>query len=285
MERTTVGLLHPGEMGGAVGACARAGGARVLWVSEGRSASTRARADAAGLEDAKTLAGLLAASEFVLSVCPPDRALEVARAVAARRFAGVYVDANAVAPATARQIGAIVAQAGATFVDGGIVGSPPRGPQLARLYLSGREAARVASLFESGNLEPIALNEDPGAASALKMAYAAYTKGSSALLIAIRAFAAREGVGDALLREWDRSQSGVAAGSDQAARANARKAWRFVGEMGEIAASFEEAGLPGGFHQAAAEIYRRLEGYKDTPTPPPVAEVIASINGCKTALR
>ncbi|OGA70863.1 MAG: hypothetical protein A3G81_10965 [Betaproteobacteria bacterium RIFCSPLOWO2_12_FULL_65_14] len=282
MERTAVGLLHPGEMGGAVGACARAGGARVLWVSEGRSASTRRRADEAGLEDAKTLAGLLAASEFVLSVCPPDRALEVARTVAAHRFAGVYVDANAVAPATARQIGATVEQAGATFVDGGIVGSPPHGPGLARLYLSGREAARVAKLFGSGNLEPIALNEHHGAASALKMAYAAYTKGGSALLIAIRAFAAREEVDDALLREWERSQSGVAARSEQAARANARKAWRFVGEMGEIAASFEDAGLPGGFHRAAAEIYRRLEGYKDTPSPPPVAEVIASLNAKKT---
>ena len=277
MGSTTVGLLYPGEMGSAVGACARAGGARVLWVGEGRSERTRKRADAAGLEDAKTLAALVAASEVILSICPPRFAVDVARAVAARRFAGLYMDGNAVAPATARQIGAIVEQAGAAFVDGGIVGQPPQGSATARLFLSGREAARVADLFGFGNLEAIALNDSPGAASALKMAYAAYSKGSSALLIAIRALAVREGVDEALLREWERSQPGLSVRSEQAVKANARKAWRFVEEMEEIAASFEDAGLPGGFHQAAAEIYRRMERYKDTAAPPSVAEVIASL--------
>ncbi|OGA09996.1 MAG: hypothetical protein A3H33_14920 [Betaproteobacteria bacterium RIFCSPLOWO2_02_FULL_65_20] len=277
MGRVTVGLLHPGQMGSAVGACALAGGARVLWASEARSAGTRGRAGAAGLEDADTLAALVAASDVILSVCPPHLALDVASAVAAHRFAGVYVDANAVAPATARRICAIVEQAGAAFVDGGIVGPPPHAPGAARLYLCGREAGRVADLFQSGNLEAIALNGGPGAASALKMAYAAYTKGSTALLMAIRALAAREGVDEALLGEWDRSQPGLSARSEQGMRNSARKAWRFVGEMEEIAASFEDAGLPGGFHLAAAEIYRRLESYKDTSATPSVADVVASL--------
>lgn len=277
MGSTTVGLLYPGEMGSAVGACARARGPRVLWVGEGRSERTHARADAAGFEDAKTLAALVAASEVILSICPPRFAVDVARAVAAHHFAGLYMDANAVAPATARQIGAIVGQAGAAFVDGGIVGQPPHAPGMARLFLSGREARRVANLFESGNLEAITLNDSPGAASALKMAYAAYSKGSSALLIAIRALAVREGVDAALLGEWERSQPGLPARSEQAVRNNARKAWRFVEEMEEIAASFMDAGLPGGFHQAAAEIYRRMEGYKDTAAPPSMAEVVASL--------
>lgn len=277
MRSTTVGLLHPGEMGSAVGACARASGARVLWAGGGRSERTRERADAAGLEDAKTLAALVAASEVILSICPPRFAVDVARTVAAHGFAGLYMDANAVAPATARQIGAIVEQAGAAFVDGGIVGQPPHGQGTARLYLSGREAGRVANLFGSGNLEAITLNERPGAASALKMAYAAYSKGSSALLIAIRALAVREGVDEALLGEWERSQPGLPARSEQAVKNNARKAWRYVEEMEEIAASFEDAGLPGGFHQAAAEIYRRMERYKDTATPPSVTEVVASL--------
>jgi len=276
MGSTTVGLLYPGEMGSAVGACARACGARVLWVGEGRSERTRERADAAGIEDAKTLAALVAASEVILSICPPRFAVDVARAVAAHRFAGLYMDANAVAPATARQIGAIVEQAGAAFVDGGIVGQPPRAQGTARLYLSGHEARRVANLFASGNLEAITLNERPGAASALKMAYAAYSKGSSALLIAIRALAVREGVDEALLGEWERSQPGLSARSEQAVKNNARKAWRYVEEMEEIAASFVEAGLPGGFHQAAAEIYRRMERYKDTAIPPSVAEVVTA---------
>ena len=277
MGSTMVGLLHPGEMGSAIGARARASGARVLWVGEGRSERTRERADAAGLEDAKTLAALVAASEVILSICPPRFAVDVARAVAAHRFVGLYMDGNAVAPATARQIGAIVEKAGAAFVDGGIVGQPPHATGKARLFLSGREARRVANLFESGNLKAMVLNERPGAASALKMAYAAYSKGSSALLMAIRALAALEGVDEALLLEWERSQPDLPARSEQAVRNNARKAWRFVEEMEEIAASFENAGLPGGFHQAAAEIYRRMERYKDTAAPPSMAEVVTSL--------
>jgi len=265
---TTVGLLHPGDMGSMVGACAVAAGARVVWASDGRSADTRARAVAAGLEDVGRVDAVVAGSDVILSVCPPHAALDLARAVAARRFSGLFVDANAVAPATARAIGAAVEAGGATFVDGGLIGPPPRAAGSTRLYLSGREAKRAVALFESSALEAIAVNDSPGAASALKMAYAAYTKGSSALLMAIRALAAREGVDDALLGEWRRSQPELPKRSEAAARDNARKAWRFVGEMEEIAATFAGAGLPDGFHRAAGEIYRRLAPYKDTAEPP-----------------
>jgi 3-hydroxyisobutyrate dehydrogenase-like beta-hydroxyacid dehydrogenase len=270
----TIGVLHPGDMGGVVGACARAAGQRVRWASAGRSAGTRARAAAAGLEDADTLAALLAASDVVLSICPPDAAVDLAREVAAQRFAGLYVDGNAVAPATAREVGAIVERGGATFVDGGLIGPPPRSAGTTRLYLSGREAKRVAALFEGSALEAIAISDAPGAASALKMVYAAVTKGTSALLMAVRALAASEGVDEALLGEWARSQPDLPKRSEAAARDNARKAWRFVGEMDEIAATFEAAGLPGGFHQAAAEIYRRLAGYKDAAAPPTMADLV-----------
>lgn len=274
---TTIGILHPGDMGSVVGACAVAAGARVLWASEGRSAGSRERAAAAGLEDARTVAAVVAASDVIVSVCPPHAAIEVARDVAGRRFAGLYVDANAVAPGTAREIGAIVEADGATFVDGGLIGPPPRNAGSTRLYLSGREAKRAAALFESSALEAIAIGDGPGAASALKMTYAAYTKGSSALLMAIRALAASEGVDDALLAEWRRSQPDLPKRSEAAARDNARKAWRFVGEMEEIAAAFAAAGLPGGFHEAAAEIYARLADYKDAATPPSMADLVAPL--------
>jgi hypothetical protein len=118
------------------------------------------------------------------------------------------------------------------------------------------------------------VNDVPGAASALKMAYAAVTKGTSALLLAVRALAASEGVDEALLAEWGRSQPELPKRSESAARDSARKAWRFVGEMDEIAAAFEAAGLPGGFHQAAGEIYQRLAGYKDVAAPPAMAELV-----------
>ena len=270
---TTIGVLHPGEMGSAVGASARAGGVRVLWASEGRSSATQERARAGGLEDVGTVARLAADSPVILSVCPPASAMDVARQVAALGFRGTYIDANAVAPDTTRKIGDLVTAAGATFVDGGIIGPAPRRPGTTRLYLSGSGARDVAGIFGGGFLEAIPLNGPIGAASAVKVAYAGWNKGSQALLLAVRALATHEGVDDALLAEWARSQPELAKRSETAVTSNVRKAWRFVGEMEEIAATFAAAGLPDGFHDASAEIYRRLAGWKDTPTPPSVAEV------------
>ncbi len=277
MANPTVGLLHPGEMGSMVGAAARANGLRVLWASEGRSAPTRERAAAAGLEDAKSVGLLIAASQVIVSVCPPHAAADLAREVTGRGFAGTYVDANAISPETAREIGGIIERGGATFLDGGIIGPPPRVPGSTRLYLSGARAGVIASLFARGPLEVIVIDGGPGAASALKMAYAAYTKGTAALLMAIRALAAQAGVDDALLREWERSQPQLAAQAERAVRSNTPKAWRFVGEMEEMAATFERSGLPGGFAHAAAEIYRRLAPYKDSPVPPPLADVLKAL--------
>ena len=279
MTSHTIGVLHPGEMGVTVGASACAGGSRVLWASEGRSAQTRERAAAAGLEDAKTLESLVAASGVILSVCPPHSAVDLARHVAAQGFSGVYVDGNAVSPGTAREIGRIIERGGATFVDGGIIGPPARARGTTRLYLSGEQAGPIASLFAQGPLEAIAMDGEPGAASALKMAYAAYTKGTSALLVSIRALAIRAGVDQALLDEWALSQKDLGARSERAAGETARKAWRFTGEMAEIAATFDDAGLPDGFFRAAGEIYESLAGYKDAPSMPSVAEVAKALFG------
>src|SRR5258708_15827465 len=122
---TTIGLLKPGELGSAGGASARTDGARGLWAPEGRGGETRRRAEAAGLEDVRTLAELARRSDVILCVCPPHAAVDVARAVAAERFAGLYVDGNAVSPATAREIGGIVEKAGAPLVDRRLIRRPP----------------------------------------------------------------------------------------------------------------------------------------------------------------
>jgi 3-hydroxyisobutyrate dehydrogenase-like beta-hydroxyacid dehydrogenase len=273
---TTIGLLNPGEMGSMVGAAVRSGGARVLWAGEGRSGATRKRASDAGLEDAGSVASVVAASEVILSVCPPHAAVDVAKQVAALRFGGTFVDGNAVSPATAREIGGIVEKGGATFVDGGIIGPPPEKPGTTRFYVSGTGAERISRLLTAGPLEAPVVPGGPGAASALKMAYASWTKGSSALLLAVCALASAEGVEASLLREWQISQRDLPARSEGAAKSNAKKAWRFVGEMEEIAATYAAAGLPDGFHQGAAEIYRRMSSYKDGPTPS-LAEVLRAL--------
>ena len=277
MSEVALGLLHPGEMGSSVGASARAAGARVVWASQGRGPATHERAVAAELEDLGSLEALLGAAGVVISVCPPHAAADVARAVAKCGFTGLYVDANAVAPATSRSIGAVVEAAGAEFVDAGIIGLPAWRPGTTRMYLSGPSAERVARLFEGGALAAIPIDGPVGAASALKLAFASWTKGSSALLMAIRALATHEGVDAALLEEWKTSLPDLPARSEGVVRGTARKAWRFVGEMEEIAASFRAAGLPDGFHRAAAEVYSKLAGYKDANEPPSVEEVARAL--------
>jgi 3-hydroxyisobutyrate dehydrogenase-like beta-hydroxyacid dehydrogenase len=251
-----IGLLHPGDMGAAVGAALVGAGHEVRWTSEGRSAETARRAGAAGLVDATTVGALAGWSELILSICPPHAALDVAGGVGV--FNGIYLDANAVAPATAGEAGRMVVAGGGRFVDGGIIGPPPRRPGTTRLYLSGPDAIEASEAFATPLIETQVISGWPGAASALKLAYSAWTKGSAALLLAIRAVAVREGIEGWLLDEWRTSQPELAERSTSAARSALTKGWRWDGEMVEIAAFLDAAGLPAGFGSAAAEIYRRV---------------------------
>jgi len=274
MGDTTIGLLHPGEMGAAVGRCLAGAGHRVLWVPEGRGPASAARAEAAGLAGVGGgLAELVQRAGVIVSVCPPHAALDVARRVAGAGFGGVYLDANAISPATAREVAGIVADAGASYVDGGIIGTPPVAPGFIRLYLSGPRAGEVRHLFDGSPVDARIVDHTlgadaggadagaasvVGAASAVKMAYASWTKGTAALLLAARALARAEGVEETLLAEWGISQPGLEARSAGAAGSAAAKGWRWIAEMEEIAATMAAADLPEGFHQAAAEIYRRF---------------------------
>jgi 3-hydroxyisobutyrate dehydrogenase-like beta-hydroxyacid dehydrogenase len=276
-----VGLLHPGEMGASIGAALRRAGVQVLWISADRGPATRRRAQTADLIDAGTLPALVERSDLVLSVCPPHAAIQVARMVAAAGFAGTYVDANAVAPTTALALSAVVERVGGQFVDGDLIGGPVRPGFATRLYLSGPAAGEVAALFASTDLEAVTLGGDVAAASALKMCYAAWTKGTSALLLAIRAAASAYGVEEALLAEWARTQPDLVERS-QAAAGTARKAWRFAGEMDQIAAGFAEAGLPDGFALAAADLYRRLAAFKDVEGDPSLEQVLERVARSET---
>jgi 3-hydroxyisobutyrate dehydrogenase-like beta-hydroxyacid dehydrogenase len=251
-----VGFLHPGAMGASLAAACHG---RTVWCGVGRSAATRERAAAAGVEALGSLAALAATADVIVSVCPPGSAVAVADEVAAVGFAGIYVDVNAIAPATARRIGERFDR----FVDGGVVGPPVEVAGTTRLYLSGAAAAEVAALWDGSALEARLVEGGAGAASAVKACFAAWTKGTAALLLAIRALARAEGVEPALLAEWATSLPALAAQAERAARANAPKAWRFAGEMDEIADAFAAHDLPAGFSRAASELYERLAAYKD----------------------
>jgi len=242
-----IGLLHPGEMGSAIGAALLANGHEVLWASEGRSAETARRA--ADLRDVGSPGEMARIAEVIISVCPPHAAREVAQSVPG--FEGTYVDANAISPGTAREIG--------PTVDGGIIGPPPREGSTTRLYLSGPRAQPVADLFGGTAVDARVLGDEIGAASALKMTFAAWSKGTAAMLLAIRDVARTEGVEDALLDTWRAWMPELVEEWEHASSAADRKGWRWVGEMEEIAETFAAAGQPDGFHRAAAEVFRARE--------------------------
>jgi 3-hydroxyisobutyrate dehydrogenase-like beta-hydroxyacid dehydrogenase len=250
-----IGLLHPGEMGAAVGRCLTNSGHTVLWASEGRSPATKARATAAGLTDTGTIAAIAAKAGIILSVCPPHAAADVAWAV--HGFRGLYVDANAISPGTAREVAQMITDTGGRYVDGGIVGLPPTAPGSTRMYLSGPDAETVQALFKGTDLDARIAGQALTAASTVKIAYGAWTKGTAALILAIREFAREEGVEETLLAEWALSQPKLEQRSQGSASAATAKGWRWVAEMEEIASAFSSSGLPDGFHLAAAEVFRR----------------------------
>jgi len=266
MESQRIGILHPGQMGIVVAVSAINSGNEVFWASEARSTSTEERARRAGLHDAGTLARLCELCSIVVSVCPPEFAERIADQVARCSYQGTYVDANAISPERVQRIGCRLQEGGAPFVDGGIIGPPAMTRNRTWLYLSGEHAAGVAPYFSSGPIEVEVLTGGIGRASALKMCFAAYSKGSIALASAVLAAAERLDVFQDLKRQWNRSGPSLPELEREISRA-APKAWRFTGEMYEIAATFQSAGMPAEFHQAAAEIFRRLESFKGLEEP------------------
>ena len=278
MPVETIGILHPGAMGISVAASALQNGHKVCYASEGRSEASLARAAEYGLHDLKTLRALCKECRIIISICPPHAAVEVAAQVA-RDFNGLYVDANAISPQKAKYIDKMLTAMDIAFVDGGIIGGPAWTPGETWLYLSGLEshAHRIADCFSAGPLEVSIIGGEIGAASALKMCYAAYTKGITALLTSILALSESLGVRQDLYAQWERDWSGFPAQAESRARRVTAKAWRFAGEMDEIAEMFESQGLPGGFHLSAGDIYQRLKGFKGLEDLPDIEIVMTSL--------
>jgi len=277
MTTLKIGILNPGEMGISIAVSAQNGGNPVYWASAGRSIATRARAEKYALLDAINVKNLCTQCAVILCICPPHAAEAVAQEVIACGFNGLYLDANAISPRRTEKIAQDLRASGASFVDGGIIGGPAWKPDSTWLYLSGPRAEEVAECFSAGPLVTRLLGDKIGKASALKMCFAAYSKGTTALLAAILAAAESLGVRDDLNRQWAQADPYFPANTAERVRGSTAKAWRFSGEMEEIAVTFEATGLPGGFHAAAAEIYTRLAQYKDAPETPPLEDVLAAL--------
>jgi 3-hydroxyisobutyrate dehydrogenase-like beta-hydroxyacid dehydrogenase len=262
-----IGIVNPGAMGTALGADLIRSGHDVAWASNGRGPESARRAHTAGFVDVRSLDDLAERCEVIFAVCPPGAAVEVAGQLAGYR--GVYVDANAISPRTAESVAALIRAGGGRFVDGGIIGTPPSEPGSTRLYLSGPDAHRVRSLFTEGLFSVLVLDETCSSASKLKMTYAAWTKISAALLLATRETATNLGVWDALSDEWALSQPQLRGRLEAADRSATEKGWRWIAEMQEIATTFEDAGTPKGFGDAAADLFAHYSPWPaqgSTPT-------------------
>jgi 3-hydroxyisobutyrate dehydrogenase-like beta-hydroxyacid dehydrogenase len=273
----SVGILHPGEMGVSVAASARQSGNDVYWASQGRGEKTRLRAERQGLIDVGSISELCHSCEIILSVCPPHSAEEIAKSVLDHGFTGFYLDANAISPQRTSKIGRMMEANNVHFIDGGIIGGPAWKPNETWLYLSGTNAGVIAECFSGGLLETKIIGDEIGKASALKMCYAAYTKGTTALLSAILAAAESLGVRDELYQQWEMDDPGFPQRTHKRTTGVTAKAWRFEGEMHEIASTSRDAGLPGGFHEAAAEIYRRMAGFKGSAETPVLEDVLSAL--------
>ncbi|TXJ83315.1 NAD(P)-dependent oxidoreductase [Streptomyces lavendulae] len=262
MSEPTVGILHPGSMGAAVAACAATNAAAVLWCENGRSTASVERAARFGLTPVATLAELLDRSDIVISLCPPAAAEDLARTVAGHRFAGVYVEANAINPERTQRITALLPDT--TIVDGGVVGSPPVGGKMPTLYLSGPAdaTARIEALFADTAVQTTVLGTEVGKASALKLSYASFQK-TSRVLVALAVGMAREyGVDQELIEVASRRTDSYLSEPQYVAK-TAVRAWRWGPELEEAADTLAAAGLPSEMLRATASTLARWHDAKD----------------------
>jgi len=256
--RPVIGILHPGAMGAAVGNALKPVAGAVIWAAAGRSLTTSKRAETADLVGVPDVAELARRADVVISVCPPDAARAVAQQVAPllRRPGQLYVDANAVSPATVTGIAELIGAE--RVVDGAIIGPPAWEPGRTVVWLAGAAAPAVAALFDGSPFAAKVLAGPVGSASALKACFAFQSKALPTLWVQLDAAARAYGVSDEIREELHRTGvdlDGKLAGVDAQARG---KAWRWVGEMQEAAETFAAVGLPDGFSRAAAETYERM---------------------------
>ncbi len=285
MPSGTVAIVSPGDMGHNVGKALKAEGLRIVTCLAGRSERTRTLAGQAGFENIPSLEEMLDAADLVVSIMPPARALEAAKTFAAAlKRAGKappYADCNATSPQTSRQIGDVITAAGVAYIDGGIIGTPPgRGANPTRFYVSGPAAAAMA-ILQGPHIKVVDLGDEIGRASAIKMCYAGFNKATWALHAAALLTAERFGVSDEFHGELRSSQPRIFAEMERMVPRLPLDAERWIGEMHEIAATFDGVGVTPHFHVAAAEIFELMA---KTPIAEETRETVDETRTLKQAL-
>ena len=252
--------MSPGDMGSGVGGILVRSGLRVITSLKDRSEASSTRAAEQGIVDVGSLDDVVASSDLMLSILVPSEALAFAASAAesiVRTNSHVaFADCNAVSPATGVKIGKIITTVGGMFIDAGIIGGSPRTGAIPRFYASGEHAGILAELDGKGISVPV-MRGAVGRASGLKMLYAALTKGTAALHASTLMAAKSLGLFDDLIHELEQSQSGTLAAMGRVNSISAQ-AFRWIGEMEEIASTFEDAGVTPNIHAGAAETFQKI---------------------------
>lgn len=261
MQIKNIGIVSPGDMGQAIAVCLKESGHHVFTALDGRSARTRALAIEAGLTDCGSMEKLVATCDMILSVLNPgmavDKAREVAAAITKTGRKSVFADCNAISPQSVHEIDAIIRAAGGLFVDGGIIGAPPRGKSRTRLYVSGPDAALLTQ-FSHPRLAVRLVSNRIGDASAVKMCYGAVTKGAVALGVELLIAARRLGVEQVLDTEFRESLGDLHQWLLDRTPTMPPKAYRWVPEMLEIAKTFEGVNLTPRILLGAADMFEHI---------------------------
>jgi len=286
MSLKTVAILSPGDMGHAVGQRLGSHGLQVITCLQGRSERTRSLAQRANIAEVPSYKALVTQADIVLSILVPAQAQQaaslVAQALSETHAEIIYADCNAIAPQTTRQIGAMITAAGGRYVDASIIGGPPRQGGTTRFYASGPDAVAFERLNQFG-LDVVVLGEEIGLASAIKMCYAALTKGLAALSTELLTAAEILGVSEALRQEFQLSQAALYERMERGLPRMPAKARRWVGEMEEISRTFEQTGLTPRILAGAADMYRFVgatplaDRTPEDPDPPPPLEQMVSV--------
>ncbi|MBA46921.1 MAG: hypothetical protein CL893_02430 [Dehalococcoidia bacterium] len=256
--------MSPGEMGSPIAEQIQNSGIDVISPLKNRSKQTRDRAKKYGIIDSDNLENSIFESDLVISILVPDAAKDLAIQVS--KFSKklnkeiYFADLNAVSPETVQSMKDILSDSKVKFIDGGIIGAPPKGNNIPRVYVSGEHSAYFTKLDGLG-MKVMDMSGDIGSASAMKMAYASITKGYSSLLIAAITLSIRTNNFHHLMDELEFSQSNVFKDLNNL-KSIPSKAHRWIGEMEEISKTFIENNITGDFHKASGSIYRNVSDSK-----------------------
>lgn len=262
MKNFRVGIISAGDMGHAVARELFQRGHTTLTIVENRTDLTKDRASRSNMKVVSGMKQLLDNSDFVFSIMPPDQAYEFAASFVAAlklsRDLPVFVDCNAISPETTLSMNELISGVGGKMIKVGIIGPPPGMNTPTKFYASGENAILI-DFIAGGDIQFLNLGSNLIYASAIKICYAALTKGVMALQSSALIAAELLGVGEELQDELKDSQNFHWRLIEKRVSRLACDAGRWAGEMDQISETYKMLGLTPNLHKGVGDIFRLLE--------------------------